>query len=129
MPKGEGGVVSVFLNRMKTGGPLNVHGDGEQTRDFIYVTDIVSANIAALSRGNQETIQVSTSNRTSINEILNHLTSIHGSLLQTVFTEPRQADIKHSCLSNEKARQLLDWHPRVDIINGLKETYDFHDKS
>jgi len=129
LPKGEGGVISVFLNRMREEDILNVHGDGEQTRDFIYVTDIVSANIAALSLGNKETIQVSTSKRTSINTILNHLSSIHGSPLQTVFTEPRKGDIKHSCLSNTKAYQLLNWHPEVDILNGLIETYNFYNKN
>ncbi len=126
LPKGEGGVIAVFLNRLKTAGTLSVHGDGEQTRDFIYVTDIVAANIAALDRADQQTIQISTSKKTSINDILNRLAIIHGENIRTVFTASREGDIKHSCLNNEKAQDLLNWHPLVDISKGLNETYDFH---
>ena len=110
-PKGEGGVVSAFLDRRQKGGHINVHGDGQQTRDFIYVKDIVAANIAALELGDQETIQVSTSQKTSINDILSLLTEIHGISIQREFTAPREGDIKHSCLCNEKGRNLLNWNP------------------
>lgn len=126
LSKGEGGVIAVFLNRLKTADTLSVHGDGEQTRDFIYVSDIVAANIAALDRGAQQTIQISTSKKTSINDILNLLAMIHGENIQTVFTASREGDIKHSCLNNEKAHDLLNWQPTVDISKGLTITYDFH---
>ncbi|MCK1997327.1 NAD-dependent epimerase/dehydratase family protein [Psychrobacillus psychrodurans] len=126
LPKGEGGVVSVFFDRLRKGGHINVHGDGKQTRDFIYVKDIVTANIAALENGDQETIQVSTSQRTSINEILSYLTDIHGISILREFTAPREGDIKHSCLCNKKATNLLSWKPLYTIEDGLKETYEFH---
>ena len=126
LPKGEGGVIAVFLNRLKTEGILSVHGDGEQTRDFIYVADIVAANIAALYRGEQQTIQISTSKKTSINTVLNHLAILHGDNIRTVFTASREGDIKHSCLNNEKAQDLLEWLPIVDITKGLNNTYNFH---
>jgi len=126
LPKGEGGVVSVFFDRLQKDGNINVHGDGQQTRDFIYVKDIVAANLAALENGDQETIQVSTSQRTSINEILSFLTDIHGISILREFTAPRDGDIKHSCLCNKKARNLLDWNPMYTIEDGLKETYAFH---
>ena len=119
----EGGVVSVFLERIKLGATLSVHGDGEQTRDFIFVSDIVKANLAALDRGNQETIQIGTSQRTSINEVLSHLSGIHGFNVETASTARRDGDIKHSCLCNKKALQLLGWSPEIDIKKGLKETY------
>jgi len=125
-PKGEGGVVSVFFDRLRKGGHINVHGDGQQTRDFIYVKDIVAANLAALESGDQETIQVSTSQRTSINEILSFLTDIHGISILREFTAPREGDIKHSCLCNKKARNLLNWNPVYTIEDGLRETYAFH---
>jgi len=126
LPKGEGGVIAVFLNRLKSADTLSVHGDGEQTRDFIYVSDIVAANIAAIDKGAQQTIQISTSKKTSINEILNRLAMIHGKNIHTVFTASREGDIKHSCLKNEKAYDLLNWQPQVDISKGLTNTYDFH---
>jgi UDP-glucose 4-epimerase len=121
--KGEGGVVAVFLDRIKKGMPLSIHGDGEQTRDFIYVKDIVNANLAAVNQGHLETIQVSTAQKTSINQLLNMLTQIHGSKVNTVHTSTRAGDIKHSCLDNKKARQILKWHPKSDIFQGLSETY------
>jgi UDP-glucose 4-epimerase len=126
MPKGEGGVVSVFFDRIKKGGNINVHGDGKQTRDFIYVKDIVSANIAALTYGSQETIQISTSKKTSINEILSLVTDIHGIKVARDFTASREGDIKHSCLCNRKAHHYLKWSPIYNIEDGLKETYAFH---
>ncbi|WP_313892097.1 NAD-dependent epimerase/dehydratase family protein [Psychrobacillus sp.] len=127
-PKGEGGVVAVFLDRIKKGGHIHVHGDGQQTRDFIYVKDIVAANIAALDRGAQETIQVSTSQRTSINEILGLLTDTYGISVDKEFTDAREGDIKHSCLCNEKAKKLLNWNPAYKIGEGLKETHAYHNE-
>lgn len=123
--KGEGGAVAVFLERLKKRMPLNIHGDGEQTRDFIYVKDVVQANIDAVERGHQEIIQVSTAQRTSVNHLLKILSQIHGSPIDTVHTGERAGDIKHSCLDNKKASQLLNWHPQVDIFHGFTETYNF----
>ena len=123
--KGEGGVIAIFLDRIKKGMPLMIHGDGEQTRDFVYVKDIVRANIAAVEKGDQETIQVSTGKSISINHLVKMLTQIYGSPIETIYTHARTGDIKHSCLDNKKARQLLQWNPQVDIFNGLTETYTF----
>jgi UDP-glucose 4-epimerase len=124
LPKGDGGVVSVFLNQINNGDMMNVHGDGEQSRDFIYVKDIVEANIAAIERGHQETIQVSTAQRTSINDLLGMLEYIHGSPLKTRVMDERVGDIKHSFLDNSKARNLLIWSPKFDILSGLIKTYN-----
>ncbi|MEI4770660.1 NAD-dependent epimerase/dehydratase family protein [Psychrobacillus sp. FJAT-51614] len=128
LPKGEGGVVSVFFDRINKGGSISIHGDGKQTRDFIYVHDVVNANIAALDYGAQETIQISTSQSTSINEILSLITEINGIQVTKEFTPPREGDIKHSCLSNKKAQDILKWSPMYSIEAGLKETY-FHQTS
>ncbi|MGE6489029.1 NAD-dependent epimerase/dehydratase family protein [Paenisporosarcina sp. NPDC076898] len=126
LPKGEGGVIAVFLNRMREGKSLSVHGDGEQTRDFIYVSDIVAANLAALNGGSQETIQVSTSKKYSINELLKLLAEINGHSIQTIHTASREGDIKHSCLCNKKAQQILGWQPLVNIQDGMIDTYDYY---
>ncbi len=124
-PKGEGGVVAVFLNRLNKGTMLNIHGDGEQTRDFIYVKDIVQANIAAIDKGHQEVIHASTTQRTSVNRLLKELEKIHGSKININHTEGRPGDIKHSCLDSKKAHKLLEWQSQVSIFNGLTETYMF----
>ncbi|MCY9017515.1 GDP-mannose 4,6-dehydratase [Priestia megaterium] len=124
-PKGEGGVVAVFLDRLNKGTMLNIHGDGEQTRDFVYVKDIVQANIAAIDKGHQEVIHASTMQRTSVNRLLKELEKIHGSKINISYTEGRPGDIKHSCLDSKKAHKLLEWHSQVSIFNGLTETYTF----
>ncbi|WAH37520.1 NAD-dependent epimerase/dehydratase family protein [Alicyclobacillus dauci] len=122
---GEGAVVSAFVERIKQGLPVRIHGDGNQTRDFIYVKDVVRANIAAVSRGTGETIHVSTAQRTPVNHLVKMLEVISGSKISTVRVAERNGDIKHSCLDNTRARELLLWHPRIDIFRGLTETCNF----
>jgi UDP-glucose 4-epimerase len=123
--KGEGGVVALFLEHLKKGEPLYIHGDGEQSRDFVYVNDVIQANLAALKNGHQETIQVSTASRTSINQLAAFFSSLHRSEVSKVHSTARSGDIKHSCLDNKKAKQILRWQPQYDIYTGLKETYQF----
>jgi UDP-glucose 4-epimerase len=123
--KGEGGVVAVFLDYLKNGLRLNIHGDGEQTRDFIYVKDVVQANMAAINNGNYATIHVSTSQKTSINELVKFLEKIHNGKVELRHTQGRKGDIKHSCLDNKKALDLLKWEPKTEIYKGLEETYTF----
>lgn len=126
--KGEGGVVAIFLDRMQKGLPLIIHGDGEQTRDFVFVKDVVAANLAAVHQGNQETIQVSTSQRTSINRLVELLQNLHGKELRVIHDEERPGDIRHSCLDNKKAMQMMNWRPQYDIIQGLNESYFYYNK-
>lgn len=121
--KGEGGVVALFMNRVRQGEPLIVHGDGEQTRDFIYVGDIVSANIAAMERGDGQTIQVSTGTPTSVNALTRLIRDIHGEEFPIAHQQARAGDIRYSCLRNEKARELLAWQPQYSVLSGLKKTY------
>jgi UDP-glucose 4-epimerase len=127
--KGEGGVVALFLSQLLMEQPLYIHGNGEQSRDFVYVKDIVRANLAAMNSGHQETIQVSTASRTSINQLIAYLSLLHGSELNTVYSNARPGDIRHSCLDNKKAREILQWHPQYDIYTGLKEAYHFSMKT
>lgn len=121
--KGEGGVVAIFLNKLKNGQGLQVFGDGEQTRDFIYVKDIVKANIAAIDKGGQETIHASTARKTSINELIGILRRLHPFPVDTTYLDAKPADIKHSCLDNAKGKQLLNFSPAFSLFEGLRETY------
>ncbi|RUS46984.1 NAD-dependent epimerase/dehydratase family protein [Cohnella sp. AR92] len=120
---GEGGVISVFLSKLKRGLPLTIHGTGEQTRDFIYVRDVVEANLAAVGRGDGETINVSSGLRTSINQLVSLLEGIHGPDLRVEYDLARPGDIMDSCLDNGNAERLLDWRPQVSLMEGLEETY------
>nr|WP_106779640.1 NAD-dependent epimerase/dehydratase family protein [Lysinibacillus timonensis] len=121
--KGEGGVIAIYIDGLKKNNQLKVYGDGEQTRDFIHVYDVVRANINAIESGNQEIIHVSTGQRTSINRIISILSKIEGSEICPVYVSARPGDIKHSCLSNEKAKRLLNLSPLYSIEEGLRQTY------
>ncbi|MBC8080120.1 MAG: NAD-dependent epimerase/dehydratase family protein, partial [Gorillibacterium sp.] len=87
--KGEGGVIALFMERLSKGLPLLIHGDGEQTRDFIYVRDVVEANLAAAELGDQQTIHVSTGQKTSINRITELLREFHGEGVQVRYDSAR----------------------------------------
>ncbi len=121
--KGEGGVVAIFMERILKGLPLTIHGDGRQTRDFVYVQDILQANLAAAERGSGETLHVSTGKPTSVNQLVELLRRIHPAEIAAEYGPARSGDIVHSCLSNRLTRTLLRWQPACDIEHGLRETY------
>ncbi len=124
-PKGEGGVVAVFMEKIRGGLPLHIHGDGEQTRDFVFVKDVVRANLAAIKRGSGEVFHIGTGRRVSINQLVGMLEQLHGSGLEVRRSPAREGDIRHSCLDCGKARRKLQWQPQVSMTDGLKETYSF----
>lgn len=124
LPKGDGGVVSVFLDRLKNDETISIHGDGEQTRDFVFVKDVVAANLAALEHTNNETLHISTGESVSINNLLHHFTNIHEQPINPIFQTARIGDIRHSCLSNELAKSRLSWKPTVSLSEGLLYAYE-----
>jgi UDP-glucose 4-epimerase len=121
--KGEGGVVAQFLSRIMKEKPIYIHGDGEQTRDFIYVKDVVSANLAAVNHGTMETIQISTASAISVKHLAETLGKIHKDHIQMEYRPKRTGDIRHSCLNNDKAHKELKWIPEYGLYKGLEETY------
>ncbi|MBU7319642.1 NAD-dependent epimerase/dehydratase family protein [Paenibacillus oleatilyticus] len=127
-PKGEGGVVSIFVDKLLRGEQPIIFGDGEQTRDFIYVKDIVSANMAALEKGSRGLFNVSCNEQTSVKELLQLMSELCGATFAPEYRAPRPGDIVHSRLDNTAAAQLLDWQPRYSLRDGLKETCDYYRK-
>ncbi|RCX19787.1 UDP-glucose 4-epimerase [Fontibacillus phaseoli] len=123
--KGEGGVISIFMDKVSNNLSLPVNGDGEQTRDFVYVKDVGEAIVAAVDHGNRDTIHVSTGIKTSLNQLIGLLASLHPKQVDVVYQPPRPGDIMHSCLSNLKARNHLHWKPVYSIQQGLAETYRY----
>lgn len=122
-PKGEGGVVAVFLQRLRQAASPVVHGDGEQTRDFVYVKDIVAANLAALTRGSRETLNAGTGRATSVNELLRLLERCAGVPIERRHVPGRPGDIRHSRLDPRRARRTLRWTAAYDAAGGIAETY------
>lgn len=120
--KGEGGVVAVFGERIMNGLPLRIFGDGHQTRDFIYVQDVVSANLAVMEAGSKETLNISTGVPTSINRLVEIIREQKKSSLETEYASPKAGDILHSCLDNRKALTQLEWKPEFSVEKGIHET-------
>lgn len=123
LPKGDGGVVSVFLERVKNDEPIFIHGDGTQTRDFIFVKDVADANLAAFKHANNQIFHISTGKSISINELLHYIENIHEQPIPKQFKPSRIGDIRHSCLANELAKEHLQWQPSIYIEEGLSYAY------
>lgn len=125
-PKGEGGVISIFLDKLLNGQTAVIYGDGEQTRDFVYVKDIVAANIAAMTRGSRGLFNISRNEQTSVNELLRIMNEILGINAIPRYAQERPADIVHSRLNNEAAIRELLWNPEFSIRQGLQETCTYY---
>lgn len=121
---GEGGVISIFIDKILNNEPIVIFGDGEQTRDFIYVKDVAEANIRALKRGNDEIINIGTNNPISINELWHVMEDISKREKCAIYKEERKGDIKHSYLNNIKAKYELGWNFKYNIHDGILESFN-----
>ncbi|MCR8848728.1 NAD-dependent epimerase/dehydratase family protein [Rossellomorea sp. SC111] len=121
--KGEGGVIAVFLETLMKNESLKINGDGLQTRDYVYVQDVVEANILAAAKGNQHIMQIGTGKKTSVLQLINLLQNVHSKKITSFHAQDRQGDIKHSCLDNRFAKRILTWEPQFPIKDGLRKTY------
>lgn len=121
--KGEGGVVAVFGNRLRQGVPFQIYGDGQQTRDFIYVKDVVEANLASIHQGDQHVLHVSTGRGHTINTLVDVIGGVHQDPIDVNYLPAKNGDILHSCLNNDRTRELLSWNPLYGLEQGIEETY------
>ncbi|MFC5469423.1 NAD-dependent epimerase/dehydratase family protein [Cohnella suwonensis] len=121
---GEGGVVSIFLGRILSNKELTLFGDGNQTRDFIYVGDVADAIYRASYSALTGVYNLSSSTESSINELVGHLQNLAGSV-KTTYKDPRPGDIYRSKLDNSKIRHDLDWAPRYSLQDGLVKTIEW----
>ena len=116
------GVVSKFVDALRAGGAPTVYGDGRQTRDFVFVKDVVQANLLALRApgiGNGEAFNVGTGECTSLLDLLEALRALTGRTFRTVFREARAGDVRDSVADISRARQELGFAPQYDIRRGL----------
>jgi len=118
--------VPIFINKALQNEPITIYGDGLQTRDFIYVKDVVKANILASQKGN-ETYNVALGHSTSVLELAEKIIKITNSKSQIKFLEERPGDIKHSKANPEKFNQL-GFKPEFTIDKALEETIVFYEQ-
>ncbi len=120
-PKGETGVIAVFLDALGQGKQPLVLGDGLQTRDYVCVEDVVAANLAALDRG-AGAYNIGTSVETTVLDLFHAVQGAMGTSLPVVHGEARPGEQRRSALMNQRARQDLGWQPTVPLADGLAAT-------
>lgn len=124
--KGEGGVVSIFCKLLSQHQGITVFGDGNQTRDFVYAGDIAQAIIRSLPLKGCHTMNVSTGQETSINDLIRSFEKAVGYTVPVQYTAPRTGDILRSVLSNEALKRDLGFVPAMDLEEGIRRTYEWY---
>lgn len=121
----EGAVVAVFATRMAVDKPVTIDGTGQQSRDFVYVGDCVTANLAALERGSGLAFNIGTGRETSIREIFDAMAEVAGYTQAPNFGPARTGDVMRIALDPSLARTELRWQASVPLHAGLARTYAF----
>lgn len=116
---GEAGVVAIFAKRLLQGQLAIINGDGLQTRDFVYVGDIVKANLAALERGSGMGINIGTGIENDINTVFRRLLELSGSSQKEMHVDAAAGEQRRSVLENRMAFDELGWYPEVSLEDGL----------
>jgi nucleoside-diphosphate-sugar epimerase len=124
-----GGVITIFLNRLLRDMPPIIYGDGEQTRDFVYVQDIVEANMSALNTKDAagEFLNIGSATRISVNRVaeqLKHL--LNKKKIRNMYEDPRVGDVRHGCADISKAKKILGYAPRFSFEEGLAKLVEWY---
>lgn len=124
-PAGEAGVVSIFGGRMLADEPLTIFGDGEQTRDFVAVDDVVDAFVRAIEDGDGMRCNIGTQRQTSVNELFSVLADLTGYEQAPRYEPERPGELRHSALDISVARRALGWQPQLGLEAGLSRVVDW----
>lgn len=123
---GEGGVVSIFSEKMLENISPSIFGDGEQLRDFVYVKDVVRANLIALETNKSGLYNVCTNEKTSVNKLFDLFNELLNKNLKADYQPVRKGDINNSYMTYEKINKDLGWSPEYSLDLGLKETIEYY---
>jgi UDP-glucose 4-epimerase len=122
-PKGEAGVVAIFIDKLLRGERPTIFGDGNQTRDFIFVEDVVSACLKAMEyKGKKEIFNIGTGIETSINELYKIISKLLKAKIKPKYAPEKPGDLKRSCLDISLAKRELKWKPKYNLEKGLQKT-------
>ncbi|MDD5435313.1 MAG: GDP-mannose 4,6-dehydratase [Nitrospira sp.] len=127
-PFGEAGVVAIFTQKMLRNEQPVINGNGMQTRDYVYVEDVVDAVTASVYSEVTDTFNVGTGIETSVNELFNVLKNINGNNIKEVHGPAKKGEQDRSCLSCNKIKKTLEWEPGTPIKEGLARTVEFFRK-
>ncbi len=124
-PHGEAGVVSIFANKYLNDEEPVIFGDGEQTRDYIYVKDVVSALIKASKIDENHFLNIGTGVETSVNDLVNSMKSQFNSEINPIYKPAREGELNRSVLNSSKAKKELDWKPEYNLDDGMKQVLNW----
>ncbi|MCX7716232.1 MAG: GDP-mannose 4,6-dehydratase, partial [Endomicrobia bacterium] len=123
------GVVAIFAKRMLEGKALSVYGDGPPVRDFVYVSDVVDANLMCIEKESKSGIyNVGTGEKVSINNLYKLLSRITGYKKTPIYQPPRKGELRKSWLDINKISTELGWQPKVKFEDGISKVVDYFKK-
>ena len=124
-PHGEAGVIAIFTERLLDGQVPTINGDGKQTRDYVFVADLVRANVAALTSGFVGPINIGTGIENDVNTLYAHLRVLTGSPHAAQHGPAKIGEQRRSVIDNGRARQVLGWKPEIPLEEGLRRTVEW----
>jgi UDP-glucose 4-epimerase len=125
-PEGQQGAVPVFLNRLRTGRPVTIWGDGSVVRDYLYVSDLVEAlKLAAETETQEKTINVGSGRGTGLNELVAIIAEVTGERPAVEYVQGRTLDVPANILDVARAREELGWSATTDLAEGVERTWDW----
>ena len=124
-PHGEAGVVAIFAQRLLRGQDVTINGEGKQTRDYVFVGDVVRAFVAALAADASGIYNVGTGVETDVNELFRHINEHSGAGADEVHGPAKPGEQERSVLDYSHTQRSLGWTPEVDVATGLKTTVDW----
>jgi UDP-glucose 4-epimerase len=123
--EGEAGVVAIFCTRLLKGEEAVIYGDGCQTRDFVYVEDVIRANILAMDFDSSMTFNVGTGVETDINAIFEKIKKSTGSTQPRIKLDPKPGEQRRSSISSAKIKKYLGWEPTIALDEGIRKTVSY----
>ena len=124
-PEGEAGVVAIFIQKLLNNEQAVINGNGRQTRDFVFVEDVVDANLGMMGQETKGTYNVGTGTETSVNDLFRMLIQLTGSTCKQVHGPAKKGEQARSVIDSTKIRQELSWEPKTDLNEGLRKTVDY----
>jgi UDP-glucose 4-epimerase len=124
-PHGEAGVNAIFIGLMLEGRRPRIFGDGNAVRDYLYVSDVVDANVLALENASGEMANLGTGVGTSVNDIVRELNAILSTKLDAIHDPPRPGEVQRIYLDASRAKRVLGWTPKVTFSEGLRRTVEW----
>jgi len=124
-PDGEAGVVAIFIRQMLEGVQPVITGDGEQTRDFVYASDVAAANVLCVRAPEGRTYNLGTGSGTTVNEVFQSIRSVLGVEPPEVHGPAKSGEVRHIALDASLIERERDWRPAVTLAEGLRATVDF----